>query len=265
LNLPISYFGKLPGYPDFIKFNSGDTEFCRFDEWIQKGMHSAKLKFNDWKSLYRKAPPYNFIIPGKETDKVLAGLLYFSYDKHEREFPFIIFTSLELHSLGLEFHLLPAYLKENADFLSSGLPDRINESLIQPEPILSKTTGEYIKQTYDHFIRMQNQFPAFPENLNSRNVCINTSMSSSNNNYTLYISALLKFYTANGDDELPAVFWSENNEMDNRLFLFRNKTVLDFLNLLCPDYGNIASYTDHGIENKTNTFEPQTLNGSKDV
>lgn len=100
-SLSFGYFGKLPQYADFIKHKAGAEEFSLLDDWLQKGIASAKIKFkSDWKSVYSKSPVYEFFFPVKKNESVIAGVLYPGLDKSGREFPFIIFSLLKKKSFN---------------------------------------------------------------------------------------------------------------------------------------------------------------------
>lgn len=90
-----SYFGKLPQYADFIKHKAGSEEFALLDDWLQKGIASARLKFkNDWKAVYTSSNVFDFFFPVKKNNNILAGVLFPGTDKSGREFPFVIFSIL---------------------------------------------------------------------------------------------------------------------------------------------------------------------------
>ncbi len=100
-SLSFGYFGKLPQYADFIKHKAGSEEFSLLDDWLQKGIASAKIKFkNDWKTVYSKSPVYEFFFPVKKNESVIAGVLYPGIDKSGREFPFIIFSVMKKKSFN---------------------------------------------------------------------------------------------------------------------------------------------------------------------
>jgi type VI secretion system ImpM family protein len=91
--LGFSYFGKLPQYADFIKHNAGSKEFSFLDEWLQSGIASAKTKLkNDWKEIYNRSNAFDFFFPVKQSNNVIAGVLFPGKDKSGREFPFIVFS-----------------------------------------------------------------------------------------------------------------------------------------------------------------------------
>lgn len=90
------FFGKLPQFPDFIKYRAGAEEFILFDDWLQKGIASAKLKLgSDWKDLYSNSNNIEFVFPIKRYDKIISGVLFPSMDKSGRQYPFIIFSILQ--------------------------------------------------------------------------------------------------------------------------------------------------------------------------
>lgn len=86
------YFGKLPAFNDFVKFNSAYKEFYNFDSWIQDGLSVLKLKHkSDWKDIYRKSGSYTFMFRDQDSDHSIAGKMFPSFDKTGRSYPFIIF------------------------------------------------------------------------------------------------------------------------------------------------------------------------------
>lgn len=90
------FFGKLPQFPDFIKYRAGAEEFVLFDDWLQKGIASAKLKLGDgWKDLYSNSNSFEFVFPTKRNDKIISGVLFPSLDKSGRRYPFIVFSILQ--------------------------------------------------------------------------------------------------------------------------------------------------------------------------
>jgi len=52
-NVSTGFFGKLPGFTDFIKYNAAGKEILSIDNWLQEGLALVKLKYkNDWKNYY---------------------------------------------------------------------------------------------------------------------------------------------------------------------------------------------------------------------
>ncbi len=121
------YFGKLPEFNDFIKYNAGSSEILYIDNWLQEGLAQVKAKFKaEWKDKYDSLPPTGFFLPVPSSDKIAAGMLYAGKDKSGREFPFIIFYIIT-GKLFDPFYLIPAELEHNLSGLDETL--RKEESL----------------------------------------------------------------------------------------------------------------------------------------
>lgn len=106
------FFGKLPQFPDFIKYRASSDEFNILDDWIQKGIISAKLSFgNNWKEIYNNSNCYEFIFPVSKFNKIIAGTLNPGYDKAGRQFPFVVFSLFEDSFFNsLQIGILPLIL-----------------------------------------------------------------------------------------------------------------------------------------------------------
>jgi len=106
------YFGKLPEFNDFVKFNSGLPEILFIDKWIQDGIANARLKLkSEWKQKYETLPPTNFYIPFPSSERAAAGIIFPSNDKSGREFPIVVFSVMPLRSFE-RTSLIPAKLTE---------------------------------------------------------------------------------------------------------------------------------------------------------
>ena len=69
------YFGKVPAFNDFIKFNSGSSEILVLDQWLQEGIILAghRLK-NDWQIIYKNSLPLRFFYPFRGQINFISGL-----------------------------------------------------------------------------------------------------------------------------------------------------------------------------------------------
>ena len=106
------YFGKLPEFNDFVKFNAGAPEILFIDNWLQEGLAHIKLKYkSSWKDKYENLAPTRFFIPVPSSGRIVSGMLYASKDKSGRDFPFIIFSVIPAGQLN-EFYLLPSALEQ---------------------------------------------------------------------------------------------------------------------------------------------------------
>lgn len=93
---PTLYFGKLPQYGDFVRFNAGGVEVRSFDQWIQEGMYfSQRWLDQEWDAAYNNFSTYNFLFYPEEGDQFMIGILRSSRDSSQRKFPFIISLKLE--------------------------------------------------------------------------------------------------------------------------------------------------------------------------
>lgn len=87
----IFYFGKLPGFGDFVRYNAGGGEVRLFEQWIQEGLYFAQKQFaQDWSSLYPDSPTYCFVFPPAEGSLCLVGGLKASRDRSGRSYPIVL-------------------------------------------------------------------------------------------------------------------------------------------------------------------------------
>ena len=95
------YFGKLPNFADFIKYNAAGEELLTFDKWIQEGILNSKSKFKDkWEEIYKNSPSYNFLYNYRGTISFLAGNLFPSKDKSSRDYPFLTTLKFDKAYIG---------------------------------------------------------------------------------------------------------------------------------------------------------------------
>jgi type VI secretion system ImpM family protein len=108
----VGYFGKLPAFNDFVKFNAGGEELLVLDKWLQDGLVSAKIKLkSEWVNYYKNSEQFFFFYPFTGTNRALAGILIPGLDKSGREFPFLIFFYLNKDQLiNVPYYLIPMIL-----------------------------------------------------------------------------------------------------------------------------------------------------------
>lgn len=125
------YWGKLPNFPDFIKYNSGSDEVQDFDKWLNEGLYSARQKFMfDWEQTYLNSGTFNFVFPFGS--KILTGIIYPGKDKSRRLSPFIRFSLTQFENEGklYLFPLLYSGFYLNFDqFLPAALKCSTNEEV----------------------------------------------------------------------------------------------------------------------------------------
>jgi type VI secretion system ImpM family protein len=135
------FFGKLPHYPDFIKYNASSNEVIDFDEWIQQGLTVAKERLqNEWSDAYRSAPIYCFLFPSDDQQNILMGVMRSSNDLSGRKYPFIALLKITLTELPAHsaYHLPIIY----HDFLNK------SEIFVKIADGIDKL--EYLSDQFDH-------------------------------------------------------------------------------------------------------------------
>jgi type VI secretion system protein ImpM len=105
----IVYFGKLPNFGDFVRYNAGGSEIYAFEKWIQEGIYySQKIIGQDWNSAFQESPPYHFVFYPEEAGHILVGMFIPSRDKSGRRYPFVLSFKLDRRSQPDDtVHLLP--------------------------------------------------------------------------------------------------------------------------------------------------------------
>ncbi|HXX93866.1 MAG TPA: type VI secretion system-associated protein TagF [Planctomycetota bacterium] len=103
-------YGKLPIHGDFIRHKVPGPELDLLDEWLQSGIVVSRQALGEaWDASFDASPPRSFLFQPK-TGQGLAGVVMASRDKPGRRYPFMVFTPVDLRSLGREEHLLPLAL-----------------------------------------------------------------------------------------------------------------------------------------------------------
>ena len=247
------YFGKLPGFNDFVKFNAGGEELLVFDKWLQEGIISARMKLkSNWTNYYKNSEQYFFFYPFTGTGRALAGLIIPGYDKSGREFPFIVFFYFDKERLNnFPSHLIPMILfdilKEFKfaviDIFSitdlSIINERLNKISYNLNNIYNKKSfyQNYISNTqqavfWKRIIPVSNDSEKllFLENLYSSDnkhkaAPVIISFISGEDHYLNDLTFLLHITITfrNLPDSLPAIFWSYSENKNHFLYLFLNK------------------------------------------
>ena len=95
--MKIGYFGKLPGYGDFVQRNVC-PEFVKYwDNWVLKSLSSSNEQLGDlWKSKYFNSPIWRFVINQNTLSHTpVAGFIMPSVDKAGRCYPFTVVCQAE--------------------------------------------------------------------------------------------------------------------------------------------------------------------------
>ncbi len=94
MRLPLSIFGKLPQYGDFIRHNNGDGPGLLFEEWLYTGVAQVQSRCKpQWAALSGKLPPYYFLFSARGSRRIIMGMLRPSADKLSRFYPISLFLN----------------------------------------------------------------------------------------------------------------------------------------------------------------------------
>ena len=64
--MKIGYFGKLPGYGDFIQRNVSPEFVKQWDNWLLKSIESSRTQLGEqWRGSYFNSPIWRFVISQK--------------------------------------------------------------------------------------------------------------------------------------------------------------------------------------------------------
>ena len=95
LNVPLLFFGKLPGRGDFVRSVHQPQLVQTFDRWFSGALELLGTDAR-WKEMYDGAAPLNFAVLGPRQRHVVAGHIRASQDHSGRRFPFMVAGSLEV-------------------------------------------------------------------------------------------------------------------------------------------------------------------------
>lgn len=266
------YFGKLPEFSDFIKFNAGSSEIIFIDNWLQAGLAYARLNFkSNWKDKYDKLPSTGFFLPVPSSDKVVTGMLYPGKDKSGREFPFLIFSLLPGNYFN-EFHFIPAALQQ--------ILEGFDELLRKEDDIHSLNNAlKNYKIILPYKESLQNKFNEFLSNtsiiqflkrtnLNYSALKITELVYSESTSIRISFSSDLKYFGFDAGTLLfillkkitlsshrSSVFWSKYNDEKFIITIFPfNLTAINFVDLLsiCNDNRIINLFSEEYSEENKN-------------
>ncbi len=261
------YFGKIPAFPDFIKFNTGNNEIMMLDKWLQDGIVSAKRKLkSDWEKIYRNSKAFIFFYPFTDTDRFISGIIAPGNDSKGRNYPLIIFFIIKKKQIQkIPFYLVPLIFKDQYnDFIKiiNGINDNISLNVLNER--MSSTAGFTVStqadELYQKYLHQTTQGDFWrkvssnsvqdkkyriaanifnPEFRNS-NAALKISISSEVKTDTYDISFLLNLISlARSNVVSPALFWSLAGSQNIDLYLFPSKpAAVNYLDLIYPDNEN---------------------------
>jgi len=109
--LPVSCFGKLPFWPEYLEANAGFTTSKLLKQWMHRGNEAAGLTEDDDSPRDVQVEAHlRLLIGSPGSTELLAGVLRPSRDRGGRHFPFAVFTHFPRKLYGKHYHLLPLAL-----------------------------------------------------------------------------------------------------------------------------------------------------------
>ena len=244
------YFGKLPEFNDFIKYNAGAEEILFIDNWLQEGLAHIKLKYkSSWKEKYESLMPTSFFIPVPASDKIVSGMLYSSKDKSGREFPFIIFSVIPSGQLN-EFYILPVELDQMIKMLDFYLRREeqlvsLNNSLrnykvnLADNESLKNGFQDYLSKTGLHEFLMRTKLNysmlGITDIVQTDSSYIKILFTSDDSHFCLDAGFLIYLFSKkiNLTGKQSSLFWTINNNEQSRLLIFPFKLLpVNFADLI---------------------------------
>ena len=254
------YFGKLPVFNDFIKYNAGNNEILVLDKWLQEGIILARQKLkSDWKPVYKNSFPLKFFFPFTGTNKLVSGVIFPSNDKSGRDFPFIMFCIYGNYIVDdVPFYLIP--LQFNNEFNSFELifnEVNANTSLESLNEQINRVSSPFTEETFVEKYRTfiggltQEDFwekifdfneekkyclinNLFHPDIKNSSVALRFDFFSKSGDNVFDICFLLNMLALSKKDFfLPAIFWTKDTENNNSLYIFPLKpNPLNYLDII---------------------------------
>jgi len=276
-NVSSGFFGKLPGFNDFIKYNAAGKEILTIDNWLQEGLALAKLKYkNEWKNYYNNSLTLNFIYPFTGTDNTIIGVIFPSNDKSGRSFPFLVFSNIKKNvNDGLSFHLFPSAQREifnlYRDILEANnlVEDTSGLKSLTDNIKLPVVNDVLVSNDYKKFIsenKLSDVFDLDNENKFNLNdyfenrlrifehfICFSFAedLNHSTNSFMIcyYIQLLQKIFK--NSDSTPGIFWTQLDNRSGLLFLiFTKPSPKDFIDLLIYNRSSLISLEENSQDYK---------------
>ena len=294
-NLECGYFGKLPEFMDFIKYNSGNNEILAFDKWVQDGLRLSKQEpKKEREKFYLKSFPFKFFYPFTGTDKLISGIIFPSHDKSGRNFPFIMFANFNKRNFSsIPFYLFPLILNDHLNLFESIFSDnavissqnKLNEKINRIHTYLD------LKQAEDRYnifldISLQGDFwqriygdrgldrkyylikNILKPDINFGTLILKLNFTSDDQNNALDICFLLELTALSKSGIFfPALFWTKDIKNNVLLYLFPSKpTPINYLDIIYSDSNSdMILKADEKTESVDNPSKIISLLDNKDM
>ena len=285
-NVSTGFFGKLPGFTDFIKYNAAGKEILSIDNWLQEGLALAKLKYkNEWKNYYNNSLSLNFVYPFTGTDNTTIGVISPSNDKSGRSFPFIMFSNIKKNvNDSSSFYLIPSahieifHLLEDIVAANKSTEDTFGLKSLIDNIKLSFVNDVLVANDYKKFIsenKLSDVFDLDNENKFNLNdyfenklkifehfICFSYTeyLNHSNNSFMIsyYIQLLQKIFKYS--DSTPGIFWTQLDDKSWLLFLiFTKPTPKDFIDLLIYDRTSLMNSEEDKFQLRNSLFRNNSI------
>jgi type VI secretion system protein ImpM len=93
--MKVGFFGKLPGYGDFVQRNTHPALIDTWDNWLLQSLEISRQQLGDnWKEIYFNSPIWRFTLPtgtlGGTANSWISGFMMPSVDSAGRCYPFTV-------------------------------------------------------------------------------------------------------------------------------------------------------------------------------
>jgi type VI secretion system protein ImpM len=98
--MKIGFFGKLPGYGDFVQRNVNPAIIDYWDNWLTQSIDASQYLLGDgWKETFFNSPIWRFHIQGNVVvADAISGLIMPSVDSAGRCYPFVVVCQIKPHT-----------------------------------------------------------------------------------------------------------------------------------------------------------------------
>ncbi len=146
--MKIGFFGKLPGYGDFIQRNVPPNVADKWDNWILQSIESSRNNLDSgWKEIYFNSPIWRFSFAANIlANECISGLMMPSVDSAGRCYPFTVFCLAEKPVNLLKFSAITDDKHDSCEDFIISLLDKKRPDLDEIAQILNQTykqTSEY--------------------------------------------------------------------------------------------------------------------------
>ena len=136
--MKIGYFGKLPGYGDFVQRNMSPDIIKFWDSWILQSIEVSRSQLQRvWQQRYFNSPIWRFVInKGVIRNNSLSGFMMPSVDKSGRCYPFTVICESECDVNAFSFARQMENFHEKAEDFVIGLLEKSAPDLDEINQVL---------------------------------------------------------------------------------------------------------------------------------